>query len=102
MKALFVCNNGHNRSMTAARVFGTDFQTRAKGLYTEFPVTSQDVQWADLIFVMEQRHKDDLLRKFPEAARKRVFLLNIPDAYTRDQPELTKLLKRKIAELNLK
>jgi predicted protein tyrosine phosphatase len=50
--------------------------------------------WADLIFVMEARHRDYLQAKFSEAlGDKRVICLRIPDDFTYNDPELIDLLK---------
>jgi predicted protein tyrosine phosphatase len=45
-------------------------------------VTSNDIRWADVVFVMERWHHDRLRRMFANVMRnKRVICLDIPDDY---------------------
>ena len=55
------------------------------------------VGWADLIFVMEKRHKERLLDKFPDAARgKKIICLHIDDDYQFMDRNLQDVLKEKL------
>ena len=61
-------------------------------------VTAGMLGWADLIFVMETKHRDYLRRKFAAAiAGKRVICLRIPDDYEYNDPELIDLLKANLS-----
>ena len=52
-------------------------------------VTSDDLQWADIVLAMEQKHKQQLLAQYPtEMQFKEVHVLNIPDDYQFMDPEL--------------
>ena len=52
---------------------------------------------ADLIFVMERRHRNLLNKRFRNFLKdKQVVVLGIPDEYDYMQPELVALLKRKM------
>lgn len=54
--------------------------------------------WADLVFVMETKHRDYLRRKFPESLfGKRLICLRIPDEYEYNDPELIDLLKANLS-----
>jgi predicted protein tyrosine phosphatase len=54
--------------------------------------------WADLIFVMEAKHRDYLRTKFPEAiSDKKVICLRIPDDFTYNDPDLIALLKSNLS-----
>ena len=54
--------------------------------------------WADLIFVMEAKHRDYLRDKFPEAiVDKQVICLRIPDEFTYNDPDLIELLKASLS-----
>ncbi|RLI42050.1 phosphotyrosine protein phosphatase, partial [Candidatus Bathyarchaeota archaeon] len=53
------------------------------------------IEWADRIFVMEDHHKRAILSICPEAERK-IIVLNIPDIYMRNDPELIEILKMKL------
>lgn len=97
MKVLFVCNQGMHRSRTAAEVFRNEFETKSAGLFSENPVTREEMQWADTIVTMEEFQRKELSQRFPkEFMRKRVLTLGIPDAYSYNQPELVKILKEKV------
>ncbi len=100
MKVLFVCNQGMHRSRTAAEAFKGVFETRFAGLFSENPVTGQQMMWADTVVVMEDFQRDELRERFPEEfMRKRVLTLGIPDMYSYGQPELVRVIKEKMKEL---
>ncbi len=99
MKLLFICSQNLHRSPTAEEVFRGRFETRSAGLYNEAPVTAEQLEWADVIIVMEEEHRAELVKRFPEAClRKRLLTLGIPDIYRRNDPQLVRLLKRKMKE----
>jgi predicted protein tyrosine phosphatase len=98
MKVLFVCNQGKHRSRTAEQLFKGEFETRAAGLYSESPVSAQDLAWADTIVVMEEHQRKELVARFPqECLQKRLVTLNVPDVYQFQQPELVETLKARVA-----
>jgi len=57
------------------------------------------IQWADQILVMNElreRHKTTLLDIYPDSERK-IVVLDVPNTYCRNDPELKKLLKARLA-----
>lgn len=57
------------------------------------PVSADDVAWADVILVMEEKHKDRLRASFGHAlGRKPIHVLDIPDEYKYMDPELIEQL----------
>jgi predicted protein tyrosine phosphatase len=87
MKLLFIYSQNRQRSLTAERIFdGIDgHQVRSAGTEpgARIRVTPGHLGWADIIFVMEQRHRDRLRAKFrQELAGKRVVCLHIADTYS--------------------
>jgi predicted protein tyrosine phosphatase len=101
MNLLFVCNQGKNRSRTAAELFNGRFRTDSAGLYCDNPVAEQQLIWADAILVMEDQHRREIARRFPAVyLHKRILTLGIPDVYRCNQPELMDALKSRIANLN--
>jgi predicted protein tyrosine phosphatase len=61
------------------------------------PVSRDDVNWADTIFVMEARHRKRLQNMFGSAlAQKRIVVLGILDDYEFMQPELIELLEERM------
>jgi predicted protein tyrosine phosphatase len=99
---LFVCSRNQWRSPTAeglfrnhpaynARSAGTSEKARTK-------LSHKLVAWADVIIVMERRHRDMLRERFAaELAGKHVVMLDIEDHYGLDDPELVELLRDKLA-----
>ena len=99
MKILFVCNQGMHRSKTAEELFKDKFETRSKGLYSEVPVAEDDLEWADVVVVMEDFQRTELGKRFPETyLKKQVISLDIPDMFHHNQPELIDLLENRLKE----
>jgi predicted protein tyrosine phosphatase len=62
-------------------------------------VTAGQLGWADVIVVMEKRHKERLRQKYPaELAAKRCICLFIADDYEFMDPNLIELLREKMRE----
>ena|SRR5437588_12089791 len=98
MRVLFVCTSNRLRSPTAETLFTgwPELEVSSAGLDPAATrVLDQDViSAADVIFVMERHHRDTIRKRFPSVLEQRpVYLLDIPDEYERDQPELIALLK---------
>ncbi len=101
IRALFICSRNRLRSPTAGRVFAEwpNVQTDSAGLApdAESALTLDQVQWADVIFVMEKSHRAKLNRRFKSRlAGKRVVCLDIRDDYAFMQPELVALLEKRV------
>lgn len=95
--ALFVCARNRLRSPTAEHVFAEwpDVDTYSAGLEADadVPLSTHQIAWADIIFVMEKNHRSRLAAKFRQhLAGKPVVCLDIPDEYAYMQPELVRLL----------
>jgi predicted protein tyrosine phosphatase len=104
MKLLFICSRNKLRSPTAEAIFGEykELEVDSAGLdrEAEIPLTSEAIEWADIIFVMEKTHRSKLSKKFqPWLKNKRVVCLNIPDEYEYMETALITLLKRKVLPL---
>ncbi len=100
--ALFICSKNKLRSPTAEQIFSTwdNVQTDSAGLANDADVllNQEQVEWADIIFVMERKHKSNLSQKFrTHLNNKRIICLNIPDNYKYMQPELIELLENKVS-----
>jgi predicted protein tyrosine phosphatase len=59
------------------------------------PLTQELVDWADIVIVMEKHHAHDILSNF-QIDREKIKVLNIPDIYFRDDPELIQQLRMKV------
>ena len=101
MKALFVCNQNLNRSKTAELLFRDKFETKSTGLYNNI-VTEKQIEWAEVIFVMDDEQRKEISRRFPKQyLQKRILSLNISDVYYFNQPELIEALNKKLDEITL-
>jgi predicted protein tyrosine phosphatase len=100
-RVLFVCGRNRLRSPTAEQLFGarSDIEVASAGLNpdADTPLSADQVEWADLIFVMEKAHKAKLSTRFRANLKgKRVVCLDIPDNYSFMEPALVKLLNAKV------
>jgi len=99
-RALFICTQNRLRSPTAESVFASwpDVETDSAGLGNDADVqlSTEQIAWANIIFVMEKIHRNRLSTKFRSHLNgKRVICLDIPDDYEYMQPELVRLLETK-------
>ncbi len=102
MNLLFICTANKLRIATAETVFSAYEGIEAIGAGTNkdapTPVTGDLIEWADVIFVMEQTHKNKVKRLFHGLLKdKRLIRLDIPDNYEYMQKELIKLLKARVS-----
>ena len=101
INALFICSQNKLRSPTAESVFAVwpQVETDSAGLNNdaEQQLSAEQLEWADVIFVMEKAHRAKLSKRFKRHLNdKRVVCLDIPDDYDFMQPELVKLLEAKV------
>ena len=96
MNLLYICKKNLHRSYTAEHVIGREFprvEVQSAGIL-ENVVTEEQMRWADIVFVMEPWHQEELEKMFPNL-EKRIVCLDIPDEYPRFNPELVRLLKER-------
>ena len=101
MNLLFICSKNRLRSPTAEEIFSCmqGFDAVGCGISKEAPtaLSGDLVEWADIIFTMEGIHRSKVTQKYSKLLKdKRLICLNIPDIYSRMQPELVDLLKEKV------
>jgi len=100
MRLLFICNQNLNRSKTAEDLFKEIYGTRSAGLYNDKPVSESELEWADIIIVMEEIQRKELSIRFPKTyMKKRIISLDIPDVYAYGDESLKQKLFEKINEL---
>ncbi|MEM8710297.1 MAG: protein tyrosine phosphatase [Planctomycetota bacterium] len=98
---LFICSRNQWRSPTAERVFSRvpDLAVRSAGTSPNArrTVTAGDIAWADIVFVMEPKHRNRLRASFPRAMRyKTTHVLNIEDDYQFMDEELVAILREAV------
>ena len=96
---LFICSRNQWRSPTAEQVYrkhpmlavrsaGTSPNARRK-------VSPDDIAWASVILVMEEKHKSRLKAEFNRLLEGRaIHVLDIPDDYKYMDPELVEQLEQ--------
>ena len=96
-RVLFLCRHNRMRSPTAERMFGKrpDLEVRSAGTSSDAltRVNARMLEWADLIFIMDDQQRRSLGRRFGgHPTLEHLVCLDIPDDFTFMQPELVDLL----------
>lgn len=104
INVLFVCSMNKWRSPTAEKIYSKKplLNTRSAGISskTRHHVSHNDIKWADVVFVMEEKHKQRLVADHPEAMRYLdVHVLEIEDKYNFMDQELIEELRLGIAPI---
>lgn len=104
MNILFICSKNQWRSPTAEQIWRNheSWVTRSAGTSRNArrPVNADLIRWADVIFVMEQKHKNRLKADFPRLLEyKPLHVLDIPDDYLYMDPELIEILKTNVPSI---
>ena len=73
-----------------ARSAGTNNNARIR-------VNQKMIDWADVLFVMERKHRDIIRERFI-ISNQPVIVLEIPDDYRFEDPELIEILKTGLAD----
>jgi protein-tyrosine phosphatase len=100
---LFVCSRNKWRSLTAETIYKNNVEYNVKSAGTEdssrIKINSKLIVWAEIIFVMEKKHKEKLFQKFPnEISNKKVIVLDILDIYKYMDKELIEEIKTSISD----
>jgi predicted protein tyrosine phosphatase len=103
MNILFVCSRNQWRSPTAESIYKNHEYLIAKSAGTEpssrIRLTAKIIKWSDIIFVMEKKHKERLVNRFPEDSKqKKIIILDIEDKYKFMDSELIEEIKTKVEQ----
>jgi predicted protein tyrosine phosphatase len=98
---LFVCSKNQWRSPTAETLYRKqpNLSVRSAGTSSSARrhLNADDVQWADVIFVMEDKHLSRMRAEHGHLLTdKLVHVLDIPDEYKYMAPELVELLQSSV------
>jgi predicted protein tyrosine phosphatase len=98
IKLLFVCSRNQWRSPSAEQVWRKDPRVLARSAGTSpnarHTISIADVQWADVILVMEEKHKSRIKAEFTRLLdHKPIHVLDIPDEYKFMDAELVEILE---------
>jgi len=98
IKVLFVCSKNKWRSRTAETIFKNKDGLHVRSAGTEHSaqirLTQKLVEWAEVIFVMENKHKTRIQKSFRAALQDQdLVVLDIPDIYPYMDEELIQILE---------
>ena len=98
LNVLFVCSKNQWRSPTAEAIYRRDervsVRSRGTAKAAVQTIRSDDIVWAEVILVMEDKHRQRILADFPgEAKFKPMHVLDIPDDYQFMDSELVELIR---------
>lgn len=107
MNILFLCTANKNRSRTAEVLFrqhsSHDYKFLSAGLSEKECARNHSqlcsielLEWANRVFVMEQTHKERIVKYTGSKFLDKIDVLGIEDIYSYYQPELITELKRKV------
>ncbi|MFT4545323.1 MAG: putative protein tyrosine phosphatase [Bacteroidia bacterium] len=93
MNILFVCSRNEWRSRTAESIFSEGDEHVVKSAGTaksaRVKVNERMLLWADIVFCMEDKHKEILKKRFQVVCRdQRLVVLHIEDEYKYMDPAL--------------
>lgn len=100
-RVLFVCSGNVDRSPAAEAILrGKDgLEVKSAGTWKDAKtvVSKELIDWADMIFAMEEHHKE-VLREIDPESEKKIIVLGVGDNYLRNDPELVNVLKEKLSK----
>ena len=104
LKVLFICSRNQWRSPTAEQVFRRHPALHVRSAGTSASARKQvsgtDIDWADVILVMESKHRSRLLQDHAALlVGKELHVLDIPDDYRFMDAELIELLQTAVPPL---
>jgi predicted protein tyrosine phosphatase len=101
---LFICSRNQWRSPTAENIWrkhpGINVRSAGTSPKARKTVSAKDIAWADVIFVMEEEHKNRLKADFNRMlSHKPIHVLDIPDEYQYMDPNLIEELKSTVSPI---
>ena len=98
---LFICSKNQWRSPTAQKIYSKDPRVSVSSAGTSrsarHQVNTKDLIKADIIFVMEYKHKERLKSEYNKILKyKKLIVLDIPDDYQYMDGKLIGILKQSV------
>lgn len=97
LNILFVCSKNKWRSATAEQIYRKDrrFNVRSAGTSNSARkrISETDITWADMILVMENKHKKRIAQEYSYLELSEIIVLDIPDEYKYMDDELVAVIK---------
>ncbi len=103
LNILFLCTVNRMRSATAERVYANDERFHVDSAGTDpsanVQVEEHQLEWADVVVVMEPMHRRKLKQMFPGIFPSlRIVCLHIPDDYGFMEPALVEVLRERFEQ----
>lgn len=104
INVLFVCSKNQWRSPTAETIWRSHGKLNVRSGGTSpnarHHVSQEDIRWADVIMVMEEKHKSRLKAEYTRVLDfKPIHVLDIPDEYQYMDEELVEQLKQAVSSI---
>ena len=104
LKVLFVCSRNRWRSPTAEKIFRESRIIEARSAGTSASakrrLSIRDLEWADIVLVMETSHRERIRETFGHQARGvSIEVLGIPDEYVFMDPELVDEIRAQVGRV---
>ena len=103
MHLLFLCSRNKWRSRTAETIFKNNGHHVVRSAGTartaRVRLTQSLVDWADVIYTMEHKHRRYVLQNFNVPPNKNIQVLEIPDEYTYLDEELVDILRIQLRDV---
>ncbi|CAM2011628.1 low molecular weight protein tyrosine phosphatase family protein [Acanthopleuribacter pedis] len=101
---LFICSRNQWRSPTAEQIWRKDPNVSVRSAGTSpkarRTVSAADIRWADLILVMEGKHRNRIKASFSALLdHTPIHVLHIPDEYRYMDPELIEILESAVSRI---
>ena len=100
---LFVCSKNKWRSPTAEAIYRNDPRINVRSAGTSSSarkrISAKDHVWADLILVMENKHKKIITSQYKSRNLPSIIVLDIPDDYQYMSEELVAMIKSSTEEI---
>ncbi|MFL9924471.1 hypothetical protein PQR62_09350 [Herbaspirillum lusitanum] len=101
INVLFVCSKNQWRSPTAETIWRSHPKLNVRSGGTSpnarHHVSENDIRWADVILVMEEKHRSRLKAEYTRVLDfKLIYVLDIPDEYKYMDAELIELLNQAV------
>lgn len=101
MNVLFICSKNQWRSPTAEVIFKNHAFANTKSAGTSpsarIKLNQKHLDWADLIFVMEKKHRQIIAQRFEKSlVLQKIIVLDIPDEYRYMYQELIAEITQKV------
>ena len=101
-RLLFLCSRNRRRSPTAEAIFadypGIEVDSAGLAKDADTPLSLDQIEWADLIIVMEPIHRKRLNQRFGSALKdKSIVVLGIPDDFDYMDPVLIDRLRSRVS-----